>query len=63
MTYGQVPGAVAGAAAELQKGALLVNPHDKEGVANAIHKALEMSGDERRERMKKPHASVRKHDI
>ena len=53
----------AGAAAQLQKGALLVNPHDKEGVADAIYKALNMSRDERRQRMKKLRASVKRHDI
>lgn len=53
----------AGAAAQLQKGALLVNPHDKEGVADAIYKAVNMSRDERRQRMKKLRASVKRHDI
>jgi trehalose 6-phosphate synthase len=53
----------AGTAAQLQKGALLVNPHDKEGVADAIYKALKMSTGERRQRMKKLRVSVKKHDI
>lgn len=53
----------AGAAAQLQKGALLVNPHDKEGVADAIYKALHMSRDERRQRMKKLRTSIKRHDI
>ncbi len=53
----------AGTAAQLQKGALLVNPHDKEGVADAIYKALKMSTGERRQRMKKLRTSVKRHDI
>jgi len=53
----------AGAAAQLQKGALLVNPHDTEGVADAIYQAFKMSQDERRERMKKLRAFIRKQDI
>jgi trehalose 6-phosphate synthase/phosphatase len=53
----------AGTAAQLQKGALLVNPYDKEGVADAIHKALNMPTDERRQRMKRLRASVKKYDI
>ncbi len=53
----------AGAAAQFQKGALLVNPHDKEGVAHAIYRAINMSDDEKRQRMKLLRASVRKQDI
>ncbi len=37
----------AGAAAELGEGALVVNPHDSEGVSVAIRRALEMPLDER----------------
>src|SRR5208337_2530743 len=39
----------AGAAKQLDS-ALLVNPHDVDGIAKAIAKALTMPGDERRER-------------
>jgi len=46
----------AGAAAELT-GALIVNPHEAEGVAAAIKRALEMPLDERRER----HAPMLEH--
>ena len=46
----------AGAAAELNK-ALIVNPHEIEGVAATLKRALEMSRDERRER----HAPMREH--
>ena len=53
----------AGAAAQLQKGAVLVNPHDKEGMADAIYQAFNMSRDERRQRMKKLRASVKKRNI
>jgi trehalose 6-phosphate synthase len=53
----------AGAAGQLQKGALLVNPHDTEGVADAIYQAFKMSQNERRERMKKLRGSIRKQDI
>jgi trehalose 6-phosphate synthase len=41
----------AGAAAQLQAGALLVNPHDIEGMADALHRAFTMSEEERRRRM------------
>lgn len=40
----------AGAAAELGTGALLVNPHDTEGMATTLKRALEMPLAERRER-------------
>jgi trehalose 6-phosphate synthase len=41
---------LAGAAAELGAGALLVNPYDPEGVAEAVRQAAEMPVEERRER-------------
>jgi trehalose 6-phosphate synthase len=41
----------------------LVNPHDKDGVASAIRKAFNMPRAERRERMKRLRASVRRRDI
>jgi trehalose 6-phosphate synthase len=53
----------AGVAAQFQKGALLVNPHDKEGVADAIYRAINMMEDERRQRMKRLRAVVKKQDI
>ncbi|MFC1910655.1 trehalose-6-phosphate synthase, partial [Chloroflexota bacterium] len=40
----------AGAATQLYQGSLLVNPYDIEGVAEAIHRAYDMSIDERRRR-------------
>ena len=43
----------AGAAAQLHVGALMVNPHDREGVAQALHTALMMPLSERRSRMRR----------
>ncbi|HWP46011.1 MAG TPA: trehalose-6-phosphate synthase [Candidatus Limnocylindrales bacterium] len=53
----------AGAAVQLQKGALLVNPYDIEGVAEAIYRAVNMSQTERRSRMRKLRRSIREQDI
>jgi trehalose 6-phosphate synthase len=53
----------AGAAAELQKGALLVNPYDMKGVVDTICMALDMPTEERRSRMKKLRSIIRKRDI
>jgi len=53
----------AGAAAELQKGAVLVNPYDIVGVSDALHLALTMPEDERRRRMHALRRSVKRHDI
>jgi trehalose 6-phosphate synthase len=53
----------AGAAAELQKGALLVNPYDVEGVAATLRRALEMPGSEQRRRMQGLRRSIREHDL
>ncbi len=53
----------AGAADELGRGALLVNPYDIEGVADAIHRAVTMSDDERRARMRRLRRTIRRHDI
>jgi trehalose 6-phosphate synthase/phosphatase len=53
----------AGAAAQLQRGALLVNPYDVEGVADAIHQAYTMSDDERRNRMRRLRRGIRECDI
>lgn len=51
-----------GAAVELQD-ALIVNPYDIEGVAEAIHNALEMSRDEVRQRMRRMRRQVMEHNI
>lgn len=53
----------AGAAAQLGRGALLVNPHDIEGVADALLRAHQMSVPERRARMRRLQRSIRNHDI
>ena len=53
----------AGAAAQLHEGALLVNPHDIEGMADALKTAFDMSEDERRTRMERMREIVREQDI
>lgn len=53
----------AGAAAQLQCGALLVNPHDIEGMAEALKAAIDMSEEERRRRMAEMRKIVREQDI
>jgi trehalose 6-phosphate synthase len=53
----------AGAAAQLQRGALLVNPYDIEGVADAIYRAFSMDITERRARMRRLRRSIREQDI
>lgn len=53
----------AGAAAQLQDGALLVNPYDAVGTAGALHRALTMGEGERRERMRGLREVVRREDI
>ncbi len=53
----------AGAAAQLHGGALLVNPYDIEGVADAIVHAYEMDAAERSGRMRRLRRSVRKYDV
>ncbi len=53
----------AGAASQLQKDALLVNPYDIEGMADAIHQAFHMKLEERRQRMHRLREQVRKNNI
>jgi trehalose 6-phosphate synthase/phosphatase len=53
----------AGAAAQLQRGALLVNPYDVEGSAEAIYQAWKMSSAERRARLRAMRQSIREQDI
>ena len=53
----------AGAAEQLGRGALLINPCDTEGMAEAIYRAYGMTGEERRRRMHRLQRSVRKHDV
>jgi len=53
----------AGAAAELQLGALLVNPYDVEGMADAIYQAFKMGTRERKQRMRRMRRQIQRHDI
>ncbi len=53
----------AGAAKQGADGALIVNPYDIQGVADALHRALGMSGPERKERWRALIAGVREHDV
>ncbi|MCC7487718.1 MAG: trehalose-6-phosphate synthase [Burkholderiales bacterium] len=53
----------AGAAAQLGRSALLVNPHDIEGVADTIHRAFHMDRAERQARMRRMRRSIREYDI
>ena len=53
----------AGAASQLRMGALLVNPHDIESVADTIHYAFTMDGEEKRRRMMRLRRSVARADI
>jgi trehalose 6-phosphate synthase len=52
----------AGAAQELT-GALVVNPHETEGMAAAIKAALEMSPEERKERFQRMYDHLAENDI
>ncbi|MBN2372811.1 trehalose-6-phosphate synthase [bacterium] len=53
----------AGAAAQMQRGALLVNPYDTEGVADAIYRAFKMGKEERKSRMKRLRRTVQRYNI
>lgn len=53
---------MAGAAEELP-GAIVINPYETEGVAEAMKGALEMSLDERRQRMRRMRSYLSGHDI
>jgi len=53
----------AGAASQLYRGALLVNPYDIEGVADAIRRAFGMSQEERHARMHRMRNSIREQDV
>jgi alpha,alpha-trehalose-phosphate synthase [UDP-forming] len=53
----------AGAAEQLARGAILVNPYDVEGVADAIHRAFHMEQDEREARMRGLRRSIRRQDV
>ncbi len=53
----------AGSAAQLAEGALLVNPHDRIAVADAIARACAMEPNEQRRRMRAMRAVVREEDV
>jgi trehalose 6-phosphate synthase len=53
----------AGATAQLQADALLVNPYDVEGVAQAIHQAFTMPRGEARRRMERMRETIRATDV
>jgi alpha,alpha-trehalose-phosphate synthase [UDP-forming] len=53
----------AGAAAELRHGALVVNPNDLAGIAEAIHRACVMPVEEKRSRMRLLRDVVRKYNV
>jgi len=53
----------AGAAVQLQRHALIVNPYDRDGVADAIHRAYHMPQDERRQRMHRLRRSIQDQNI
>jgi trehalose-6-phosphate synthase len=53
----------AGAASQLRRGALQVNPYDIEGVAKAIRRAFFMGTDERKSRMRKLRKLIKQRDV
>ncbi len=53
----------AGAAAQLHHSAILVNPHDVDGVAQAIYRAFSMAFEERKAKMNGLRRSIYKQDI
>lgn len=53
----------AGAASQLDEGALLVNPNDVEGVGLVIRKALEMTAEEKRLRMRRLRGKVEEENV
>jgi len=53
----------AGTAATMHRGALLVNPHDQEGMADAIYNAFMMGKEEQQARMRILRQQVRKFDV
>ncbi len=53
----------AGAAAQLQRGAFLVNPFDVEGVASSLEHACRLTQEEQRGRMRRLRRAVKDYDI
>lgn len=53
----------AGAAPELENGAILVNPYDEVGTAQALNQAFSMDCNEQLERMRRLRAQIKEHSI
>lgn len=53
----------AGTADQLRRGSMIVNPFDKEGLADAIYRAFTMERAERQERMHALRAEVKRHNV
>ncbi len=53
----------AGAAAQLHRWAIMVNPYDVEGVSNAIHRAFHMNHGERKAKMRRLRRAIKRKDI
>jgi trehalose 6-phosphate synthase len=53
----------AGSAPQLSKGAIMVNPYDKDSTADAIYAAYQMPPEERRRRMRVLRAEVKRNDV
>jgi trehalose 6-phosphate synthase/phosphatase len=53
----------AGAASQMYKDAVLINPYDRKGMADAIYKAFNMEDAQARARMRRLRSIVRRHDI
>ena len=53
----------AGTAATMHRGALLVNPHDQEGMAEAVYNAVMLSEKEQQVRMSGLRQGIRKYDV
>jgi len=53
----------AGAAAQLHHDALIVNPFDIKGIAEAIHRAFTMDPSEKRQRMRRLRRAIQRNDV
>lgn len=53
----------AGSANQLRNGAILINPNDVEGVAEALYRGFCMTAQERRRRMRKLRRKIREQDV
>ena len=53
----------AGAAEQLTRGAIFVNPYDEEETADAIYRALHMDDEHRRKRMERLRTTIRRTDV